>query len=316
LPGKPVPCFYFVYRRLTLNKEHAIKPLFVKDSDTGLKLLVFGVLSLCLIFADFRFRQMDAVRSVLTTVVAPIQIMVDKPSQIWRWANRTTTDYQTLHDENQELKAQALILQRKLQKLTALNTENVRLRELLNASAKLDDKVMVAEVIGVDPDPFTHEVVINKGLNEGVALGQPLLDAYGVMGQVIGVSQYTSRVMLITDPRHSVPVQDNRSGVRAIAVGQGQDRLLALQYIPDTSDIQVGDVLLSSGLGARFPAGYPVAEVTEVTHDPGQAFAEVLVTAVAHLHRSRQVLLVREQEQPASSPATVTAQDSGTGGTP
>ena len=262
------------------------------------------MLSLCLIFADYRFRQMDMVRSVLSTLVEPIQILVNVPGQMWRWADRTTTDYQTLHEENLELKAQSLILQRKLQKMTALSTENVRLRELLNASAQLDDKVVVAEVIGVDPDPFTHEVVINKGLNEGVFVGQPLLDAAGVMGQIIGVSQYTSRALLITDPRHAIPVQDDRSGMRAIATGRGEDRLLELQHIPATSDIRQGDILVSSGLGGRFPYGYPVAEVIEVAYDPGQAFARVLVETRAQLHRSRQVLLVFNQQQPEPAPAT------------
>ena len=252
---------------------------------------------------------MDAVRSVLSTVVEPIQMLVDVPSQMWRWADRTTTDYQTLHDENLELKAQALILQRKLQKMTALSTENVRLRELLGASAQQDDKVMVAEVIGVDPDPFTHEVVINRGLNEGVFVGQPVLDATGVMGQITGVSQYTSRAMLITDPRHAIPIQVNRSGVRAIAAGRGEDRQLVLQHIPATSDIQQGDILVSSGLGGRFPYGYPVAEVIAISYDPGEAFARVLVDAMAQLHRSRQVLLVFNRQQQSPSEPVIAEPD-------
>lgn len=245
-----------------------------------------------LLIADYRFRQMDALRSVLSTAVAPIQIIVDVPSQLWRWADRMSSDYEQLHDANKELTAQALILQREIQKMAALTAENIRLRELLNSTANLDETVMVAEVIGVDPDPFSHELVISKGFSDGVKVGQSLLDSAGVMGQVIAVNRYTSRVLLISDARHEIPVQVNRNGVRAIAAGKGSFEELELLHLPDTADIKEGDILVTSGLGERFPFGYPVAVVKTVSHDPGEPFAQVLITPSAQLTRSRQVVLV------------------------
>lgn len=250
-----------------------------------------------LIFTDFKFRETDVVRSGLTTMVSPIQYVVDIPSRFMGWLDRITVDYQVLFEENDELKAQALVLQRKLQKMTALTAENIRLRELLNSAETVDDNVMLASVIGVDPDPFTHELLISKGSNEGVRVGYPLLDASGVMGQVISVSRFSSRVLLLTDSRHSIPVQINRNGVRAIAVGTGVNGELELLHLPITADIVEGDILVTSGLGERFPFGYPVATVGRVEHDPGQPFANIQVHPNAQLTRSRQVLLVMARAQ-------------------
>ena len=255
------------------------------------------VISLLLIFTDFKFRETDALRSGLTTMVSPIQYVVDIPSRVMGWLDRTTVDYQVLYEENDELKAQALVLQRKLQKLTVLSAENIRLRELLNSAEKIDDVVMLASVIGVDPDPFTHELVISKGSNEGVRVGYPLLDGSGVMGQVISVSRFSSRVLLLTDSRHAIPVQINRNSVRAIAVGRGVAGELELLHLPITADIVEGDILVTSGLGGRFPFGYPVATVGRVEHDPGQPFANIQVHPNAQLTRSRQVLLVMARAQ-------------------
>ena len=245
-----------------------------------------------LLFADYRFEQMQTARSVLSTLVAPIQIIADLPAQLWNWADRMSADYEQLHEENTELKAQAMILQRKLQKMAALTAENIRLRELLQSSAVLDETVTVAEVIGVDPDPFSHELIINKGLNEGVFVGQPLLDAHGVMGQVTTVNRYTSRVLLITDARHATPVQINRTGERAVAAGNGLFGELELLHLPDTADIREGDVLVTSGLGGRFPFGYQVAVVESVQRDPGQPFVRVGALPSAKLAQSREVMLV------------------------
>lgn len=260
-------------------------------------MLVLVVISMLLIFTDFKFRETDMLRSGLTTMVAPIQYMVDMPTRIASWVDRTTADYQDLYEENDALKAQALVLQRKLQKLTTLTAENIRLRELLNSAEKVDDVVMLATVIGIDPAPFTHELVINKGSSDGVRVGFPLLDGSGVMGQVISVSRFSSRVLLLTDPRHSIPVQINRNGVRAIAEGTGVNDELDLLHLPKTADIIEGDILVTSGLGGRFPFGYPVARVGRVVHDPGQPFADIQVIPSAQLTRSRQVLLVMSKEQ-------------------
>jgi rod shape-determining protein MreC len=179
-----------------------------------------------------------------------------------------------------------------MQKLAALTEQNVRLRELLNSSALVNEKVEVAELIGMDPNPFTHRIIINKGERDGVVLGQPVLDARGLMGQVVELMPYTSRVLLLTDTTHSIPVQVNRNGLRAIASGTGNPERLELRHVADTADIKEGDLLVSSGLGQRFPAGYPVATVKEVIHDSGQPFAIVRAVPTAALNRSRYLLLV------------------------
>ncbi|EPN60191.1 rod shape-determining protein MreD, partial [Pseudomonas syringae pv. actinidiae ICMP 19096] len=165
-------------------------------------------------------------------------------------------------------------------------------RELLNSSALVNEKVEVAELIGMDPNPFTHRIIINKGERDGVVLGQPVLDARGLMGQVVELMPYTSRVLLLTDTTHSIPVQVNRNGLRAIASGTGNPERLELRHVADTADIKEGDLLVSSGLGQRFPAGYPVATVKEVIHDSGQPFAIVRAVPTAALNRSRYLLLV------------------------
>ena len=183
----------------------------------------------------------------------------------------------------------------------------MRLRELLNSAALVDEQVLVGELIGVDPNPFTHRILIDKGSRDGVTLGQPVLDARGLMGQVVEVMPYTARVLLLTDTTHSIPVQINRNGLRAIAVGTGNPERLELRHVADTADIKEGDLLVSSGLGQRFPAGYPVAVVKEVIHDSGQPFAVVRAVPTAALNRSRYLLLVfsdpRSAEQRAADSA-------------
>jgi rod shape-determining protein MreC len=183
-------------------------------------------------------------------------------------------------------------LEAQVQQMAALRAENLRLRALLNSSALLADDVLVAELIGISPDPARHLVVLNKGADDGVFEGQPLIDAQGLMGQVIELAASSSRVLLLTDATHAIPVQVNRNGVRAIAEGIGRLDRLVLRHVASNEDIEVGDLLVSSGLGGRFPVGYPVAVVTEVSRDPGQAFAEVSARPSSALNRSRHVLLV------------------------
>ena len=166
------------------------------------------------------------------------------------------------------------------------------MRDLLGSAAKLQDNVLVAELIGVDPDPERYEIIIDKGSQSGVFVGQAVLDAQGLMGQVIATSLYTSRALLISDESHSVPVQVNRNNLRLIAQGTGITGQLELIHVPDTADIKEGDLLVSSGLGSRFPVGYPVGVVSKVEHDPGEPFAVVRAIPSASLVKSRHVLLV------------------------
>jgi len=156
--------------------------------------------------------------------------------------------------------------------------------------------MLIAETITVDLDPYKRQIVINKGLLSGIYAGQPILDAYGIMGQIIHPGIPSSTAILITDPSHAIPVQNNRNGLRTILYGTGSANFLEIQNLPNNADIKEGDLLITSGLGGRFPEGYPVAVVTEIKRDPGQPFAQIIAEASAHLEQSREVLLVMESD--------------------
>ncbi|MCQ4270737.1 rod shape-determining protein MreC [Pseudomonas kuykendallii] len=268
---------------------------------------MFVVLSAALMVVDARFDFLKPARGQMGLVLTPFYWLTELPVRTWEGLTQQVASRGELVAENEKLKAEALLMQRRLQKLATLTEQNVRLRELLNSSALVDDKVLVGELIGVDPNPFTHRIIIDKGGQDGVFLGQPVLDARGLMGQVVEVMPYTSRVLLLTDTTHSIPVQVNRNGLRAIASGTGNPERLELRHVADTADIKEGDLLVSSGLGQRFPAGYPVATVKEVIHDSGQPFAIVRAVPTAALNRSRYVLLVftdtRSPEERANAAA-------------
>ncbi len=253
---------------------------------------MFAGLSVALMAVDARFDTLRPLRGQLGALLTPFYWLADVPGRVAEGVSEQWTSRTELLAENERLKAEALVMQQRLQKLAALTEQNVRLRELLNSSALVEDQVLVSELIGVDPNPFTHRIIIDKGEKDGVFLGQPVLDARGLMGQVVEVLPYTARVLLITDTTHSLPVQVNRNGLRAIASGTGNPERLELRHVADTADIKEGDLLVSSGLGQRFPAGYPVGIVSEVIHDSGQPFAIVRATPTAALNRSRYLLLV------------------------
>jgi rod shape-determining protein MreC len=254
------------------------------------------VLSIALMVVDARFEALKPLRSHLGMLLTPLYYVADLPVRAWDTLYLQLTSRADLIAENERLRAEALLAKRKLQKLAALTEQNVRLRELLNSSELLDEKVLVAELIGIDPNAFSQRILIDKGERDGVFLGQPVLDATGLMGQVVEVMPFTSRVLLITDVSHSLPVQVNRNGLRAIASGTGNSDWLELRHVSDTADIRVDDIIVSSGLGQRFPAGYPVGRVTYVNRDSSQPFAEVRVEPTAQLNRSRYLLLVFSPE--------------------
>ncbi|WP_150766159.1 rod shape-determining protein MreC [Pseudomonas fluorescens] len=285
-----------------------MKPLFTKGPSLGVRLLVLVVLSVALMVFDARFTLLKPVRSQMSLVLMQSYWITDLPQRLWQGVASQFGSRTELVAENEKLKTENLLLQGRMQKLAALTEQNVRLRELLNSSALVNEKVEVAELIGMDPNPFTHRIIINKGERDGVVLGQPVLDARGLMGQVVELMPYTSRVLLLTDTTHSIPVQVNRNGLRAIASGTGNPERLELRHVADTADIKEGDLLVSSGLGQRFPAGYPVATVREVIHDSGQPFAIVRAVPTAALNRSRYLLLVFSDSRTAEERANDAAQ--------
>lgn len=270
----------------------AIKTIFVQGPVPGLRLLLVVLLSAVLIVADARFDRLTSVRSAIGTGLAPVHWFGNAPYVLQNWVAGLFTTRDDLLAENEDLNARLLILERRALKYAALASENNELRRLMNSSEVLDDRVIVGEIVGVSPDPFSHEVVINKGSRDGVTVGQAILDAHGLMGQVQQTSSFTSRVLLVSDSSHAVPVEVVRNGLRAILLGNGDINALELVHVPDTADIREGDLLVSSGLGGRFPKGYPVAEVDRITKESGEPFVNIEATPKAQLNKSRLVLVV------------------------
>ncbi|MEP6389373.1 MAG: rod shape-determining protein MreC [Halioglobus sp.] len=275
-----------------------MKPLFVKESQFGTRLIIAAVVVLVLVVADLRYNSLDYARGALDTLLTPIYWVADLPTQFGQWQETQLQSRDDLLQETERLRRENLVIQGRSLQMASLQADNTRLRALLNSTALLRDDVLVAELIGVSPDPVRHQVVLDKGESDAVYLGQPLIDADGLVGQVVEVGELTSRVLLITDSTHSLPVQVNRNGVRAIAEGVGSLQRLEIRHVAATTDIQVGDLLESSGLGGRFPTGYPVATVVAVERDPGQPFARILAKPTAAIDRSRHVLLVFRADSP------------------
>ena len=272
--------------------------LFTRKPLIGFRCVVLIITSLALMFYDYRDDYFLPVRSFLSTVVTPMEYMVDWPMEIMDWAKSSVSSRRALVEKNAHLQAQQLFLRGQLQRLVHLEKENTQLRHLLGTTTEGSEEMRAARLLAVSLEPFIAEVILDAGIKESVFLGQAVLDGYGVLGQVIQVGRLTSRVMLVTDPRSAVPVQDERNGVRGIVRGMGSHSALALINIPDTVDIQAGDLLTSSGLGLRYPMGYPVGKVSSVSHVPGEHFAVIEVTPSAHLFRTRQVLLVWPNNHP------------------
>lgn len=258
----------------------------------GLRALVLIAISIVLMYVDHRENHLDAVRRAVGAAVYPVRIVVDTPSQIWAWMHEATTSRNELQLELGRLKAERLLTNARLQRLTALEAENSRLRTLLEARARFRDQVRVAEIMQVNANPYEHNLVIDVGRNEGVYDGQAIVDAKGVVGQVIHTDLHTAQAILISDADHALPVEVNRNGLRTIAVGTGEIDRLELPFLPNNADIRAGDLLVTSGLGRTFPAGYPVAVVNSVTRIPQEPFADVTATPSAALDQVREIMLI------------------------
>ena len=282
-----------------------MQPLFQQAAGPLLRTLFFVLLSATLMVVDHRYHHLEQVRHFLSGAIAPLRYAVDLPARFVGWSSDRVQSREDLIARVNALERENLRLQAKQQKLETLRSENARLRALLDSSPKPTDRVLVAELLSVDLDPYRQQVVINKGRREDVYAGQPLIDANGVMGQIIHAGPFTATALLISDPNHALPVQFNRTGRRTIAEGTGEPDRLELRYIPNNADVRVGDAVVTSGLGGRFPANYPVADVVRVERRPGHPFARVIAEPRARLDRSREVLLVwPDAREAAQAPAT------------
>lgn len=269
-----------------------MQPLFQQGAGPLARTLFFVLLSATLMVADHRFNQLEQVRGVLSGALAPLRYAIDLPVRFLGWGSDQVRSREELIERVNALEQENLRLRARQLKFETIRSENERLRTLLDSTAERDDRVLVGELLSVALDPYRQQVVVNQGERDGVYAGQPLIDAYGVMGQIINTGPFTATALLISDPNHALPVQINRNGLRTIAEGTGGPDRLELRYIPKNADVRVGDLVVSSGLGGRFPSNYPVATVIEVKRLPGQPFARVIAAPRAHLDRSREVLLV------------------------
>jgi rod shape-determining protein MreC len=258
----------------------------------GLRFLLLAGLSILLLVIDQRDNYLKIVRTTVDASVYPLRVVVDSPISAWRWIVESTADRNELELENSRLHAERLLTNARLQKYAALEAENTRLRAMLEATPRGSDRIRVSEILSVSANPFRHVIVVDKGLRDGVFDGQAMVDASGVVGQVIEAGLLSSQGILISDPDHALPVEVNRNGLRTIAVGSGKFTQLDLPFLPNNSDIQVGDLLVTSGLGGAFPAGYPVAIVESVERIPQEPFASVSATPSAALNQVREVMLI------------------------
>lgn len=237
-------------------------------------------------------------RRFLNNVVAPLQYVIDAPIQLFHQVSNDLVTRKKIQSENAMLRTQQVLLQAKLQRSAALESENRQLSQLLAATEHLKkQRFQLAWLLLVNADPLLNEVILDKGQSEGVKVGQPVLDANGVMGQVIAVNLLSSRVLLLTDFRSAIPVQDVRSDARGILVGRGRFAKLLLKNIPSTIDIKVNDLLVTSGLGGRYPAGYPVGVVSVLNTNMATQFASIEVDPSAQLNRNRPVLLISPESR-------------------
>lgn len=275
----------------------------------GVRTLALVVLSIALMYFDHRENHLDTVHDAVGTAMYPLRVIVDAPSRFWTWMSEETRSRDDLQRENDELREENRQTRVRLMRMSALEAENDRLRAMLEARRQVRDDVRVAEIMSVDANPFRHTVILDVGSSEGVYDGQAVVDANGVVGQIIQASPLTSEAILISDPGHALPVEVNRSGLRTIAYGTGDFGRLDLPGLTNNADIQEGDLLITSGLGGAFPRGYPVAVVDTIIRIPQNPFADISATPEAGLDRIREIMLVgsrpRGDEVASSDEATV-----------
>ena len=275
-----------------------MKPIFGRGPSLQLRLFLAVIISVAAIVADSRFGVFSHVRVYLSSLVSPLQYIANAPGTLLDTMSTQVQTRADLIEQTKQQEQQLFTLRSRLLKMDQLEHENQRLRELLGSPVHKESRKMVAELLSVDSDPFSHQVLINKGALDGVYNGQPVINDQGVVGQVLHVGSTTSRVLLITDSSHGIPVRVLRNDLRAIASGSGELDKLELRNLPRNTDVQVGDLLVTSGLGGRFPECYPVATVTRSDYVEGKPFAQIEAKPLVALDRLRYLLLLWTDKKP------------------
>jgi len=264
----------------------------IRSPSNLTRFVLLALLSVSLMLLDARGHHLQKIRAGLTVLFVPIQLVAALPVRVGSAVYDFIRGDESLRKEIARLRAEQPILLARLQKFEAIEAENVHLRQLLGTSALVADRAVAAELLEVASEPYRHAVVIAKGAKDGLYLGQPVIDTYGIRGQVSEVGILQSTAILITDPSHAIPVQVNRNGLRAIAFGTGTADSVSIRYLTASADIKEGDLLVSSGIGGGFPFGYPVATVAKIVNDPNESFLDISATPVARLSHNKEVLLI------------------------
>ncbi len=279
--------------------------IFARDIQSFRPVVLALITSIVLIVADWQHPDwFDPARRATRAAFDPLYVFASYPVLSGDWLSEQAQSEEVLRRENAALKAERLQNNVRLQKLAELSAENTRLRGLLNTPLIIDGRMMISEIIGTDPDPLRFILVINRGLTDGVFVGQMVLDDKGVVGQVLDVSTHSARILLISDKENAVSVRIERTGMRGIAAGTGDSGRLSLEYVPNTADVKVGDRIFTSGLGERFPAGYPVGVVSVIQHHGNSEFADIAIKPFSQLEGGHHVILLFSaplaKEQPNS----------------
>jgi rod shape-determining protein MreC len=271
-------------------------------SSPGLRFTLYAFVSIVVMVLDQRGGWLTEVRFLLQAAAYPLQLAVSSPSAAWAWMKESVQTREALRAENTRLRARESALALRALNYEGLARENAQLRGLSHALPPIVDRWLIGEIVNVELTTLRQRLLINRGTTNGVFAGQAVLDDSGLLGQTIHIGPWSAEVILVTDPEHAVPVQIERTGLRTIAVGAGNEGTLALPYLPANADVKPGDLLITSGLGGVFPAGYPVARVAEVHRDAVQPLAQVRAVPLAHIDRDREVALVWFNDERTKNP--------------
>ncbi len=264
----------------------------LRGPSTLTRLVFFVGLSLALMMVDHRGAHLEKVRAALSVAMYPIQVVAGFPVGVYRRLAAVFATETTLRQENEALADEQRLLLGRLQQLESLEAENDRLRGMLGSATRVAARALAADILEVSLEPFTRRILLARGSGDGLYVGQAVIDAHGIVGQITAVGPHTSRATLITDPGHAIPVLINRNGLRAMVYGTGDQDSVKVPFLTSSSDIREGDLLVSSGMGGTFPPGYPVAQVTQVVLDPSEAFLIITAKPAARLNHGKQVLLI------------------------
>ena len=284
-----------------------------RGGSPGFRFTLYAAASIVIMFMDKRGEYFERVRYVLDAAAYPIQLAVSSPSAASRWIKESVAARDVLQAENARLLARERELELRSMRYEALARENDQLRGLRDALPPVAEKWLIAEIVDIQLNNLRQRVILNRGATNGVFKGQAVLDDRGLLGQTTHVGPWSAEVILITDSEHAVPVEIQRTGLRTIAVGTGDTASLALPYLPANADVKAGDILMTSGLGGVFPAGYPVGRVAEVHRDAVQPLAQVRAVPFASMDTDREVMLVWFRENHPAAPVAANGVDAKSG---